>query len=229
MRLSALPPYRCGSASHRGLSGKRDFHQLSGNSFEGTAGMRNEREARARFLLGLLLADIYKDECAAELLRDAIYYMPDMVAAHVELGIAYCGLEKYRETVRAFQQAIDSDVEAVRAAVRDEPEELDRLRRTLYPDRLIATGAQAGGPAVPGYVSESWALVGLGREHLASGRDGQAIAALEAALKLDGTHPYAVALLALTHLLMRQSERDVGTGGVLRKLKPRLAKLIFES
>jgi hypothetical protein len=36
-------------------------------------------------------------------------------------------------------------------------------------------------------------------------------------------------LLALTHLLMRESERDVGAGGVLRKLKPRLAKLIFES
>ncbi len=116
-----------------------------------------------------------------------------------------------------------------RTALRDEPEGLDRLRQILYPDRPTATAAPSGGSTVPDYVSECWALVGLGREHVAAGRDGEAVAALEAALKLDGTHPHAIALLALTLLLMRAGGREVGSGGVLRKLKPRLWRLILES
>lgn len=193
-------------------------------------GMRDEREARARFLLGRLLADMYQDQCAAALLRDAVDYMPDLAAAHVELGVVYCRLEKYREMVRSFRRAIDVDAEAVRSAVRDEPEELEHLRRALYTDQPGVTPTEpAGELKVPGYVRESWALVSLGREHVAAGRDGEAAAALESALKLDGMNPHAVALLALTHLLMRAGGSSASTGEVFRRLKPRLAKLISES
>lgn len=193
-------------------------------------GMRDEREARARFLLGRLLADMYQDQCAAALLRGAVNYMPDLVAAHVDLGVVYCRLEKYREMVRSFRRAIDVDAEAVRSAVRDEPEELEHLRRALYLDQPGAKPTEpAGELKAPRHVRESWALVRLGREHVAAGRDREAAAELESALKLDGMSPPAVALLALTHLLMRADGRSVSTAAVLSKLKPRLAKLIFEA
>lgn len=192
--------------------------------------MRDAREARARYLLGRLLADVHQDRCAAKLLRDAVHYMPDLVAAYVELGFVYCRLEKYPGMVGALRRAIGIDAGVVRATVRDEWPELEQLRRALYPKQPRAvTDGRGVGLAVPGYVRESWALVELGREHLAAGRDGEAVAALEAALKLDRMHLDAVALLALTHLLMRAGGGEVGPGGLLRKLRPRLARLIFET
>lgn len=129
--------------------------------------MWDEREARARFLLGRLLADIYQDECAEELLRDALSYMPGMAEAHVELGIVYCRLERYEEMLGAFREAIRLDEQTVREAAREEPAELEALRRVLYAER--PEPAQAEGAtvvAVPGYVRETWALVSLGSEHI---------------------------------------------------------------
>jgi tetratricopeptide (TPR) repeat protein len=193
--------------------------------------MRDEREARARFLLGRLLADIYQDECAAGLLRDAIHYMPEMTAAHIELGFVYCRLERYEEMLEAFHEAIRLDERAVRAAVRDEPAELEVTRRVLYPERawpLYAVESRLA--AVPGYVRETAALVDLARENIEVGRDKEAVAAVEAALRLDGTYQYAAALLSLAYLLIGEkggvAEKE-GEGSVLWEAEPALAELLF--
>lgn len=193
--------------------------------------MRDEREARARFLLGRLLADIYRDECAAELLRDALSYLPGMAEAHVELGVVYSRLERYEVMLGAFRDAIRLDEQTVREAAREEPAELEALRWVLYAER--PEPAPAGGTAavaVPGYVRETWALVSLGSEHLQAGRDGKAIDALEAALKLDGTHEYAAVLLSLAYLLTKEGKGMLGVeaeGSVLWEVKPALAELLF--
>lgn len=194
--------------------------------------MRDEREARARFLLGQLVAGIYKDECAAELLRAAISYMPEMAEAHVELGFVYCRLESYEEMLRAFGEAIRLDERAVRASVQDEPVELGEIRRLLYPERSApALAGEACAAAVPGYVKETAALVDLAREHVGAGRDTEAVAALEAALRLDETHLYAAALLSLAYLLNREGVGitlpKVGRS-VLWEVEPGLAELLFE-
>lgn len=193
--------------------------------------MRDEREARARFLLGRLLADIYHDECAAELLRDAIHYMPEMAEARVELGFVYCRLERYEEMLEEFHKAIRLDERAVRAAVRDEPAELEVIRRMLYPER--PSRASAGGSraaAVPGYIRETAALVELTWENIEAGRDKEAVAAVEAALRLDGTYQYAAALLSLAYLLIGEGGGVVekeGEGSVLWEAEPALAELLF--
>lgn len=194
--------------------------------------MRDEREGRARFLLGRLLAGIYKDECAAELLRDAISYMPEMVEAHVELGFVYCRMESYEEMLRAFGEAIRLDERAVRAAVQDEPVELEAIRLVLYPERPTPVPAdETRVAAIPAYVRETWALVDLAREHVGAGRDDEAVAALEAALRLDAMYPYAFALLSLAYLLVRDGRGMVPTGGkgsVLWEVEPALAELLFK-
>lgn len=191
-------------------------------------GASDEREGRARFLLGRLLSDIYMDECAAVLLRDAVDYLPDLAAARVELGIAYCRLERYEEMLETFREAIRRDERAVRAAVRDDPAELEALRSLLYPDQagpLPTTQerqTQERPSGIPAYVTQMWESVRLAREQIGARRDGEAVSALEAVLRLDDTHQYAIALLSLAYLLAKGggaaaldrggAERAVGGG-----------------
>lgn len=209
----------CGRTSHSGVWRR------------GTTGMRNEREGRARFLLGRLLSDIYHDECAVELLRDAVDYLPDLTAARVELGIAYCRLERYKEMLGAFREAIRLDALAVRAAVRDEPAELEEIRRVLYPKQAEPVlAAQERPTGIPAYVRETWSLVRLAREEVGARRDKEAVAALEDALRLDDMNQYAIALLSLAYLLSGEGGaaglRGV-EGSVLWEVGPELAELLF--
>lgn len=194
--------------------------------------MRDEREARARYLLGRLLADIHEDECAAELLRAAISYMPGMAEAHVKLGFVYCRLEMYEEAVGSLREAVRLDEQSVRAAVRDDPAELEAIRRVLYPERQTsAPGDEARAAKVPAYVRQAWALVDLAREHIGAGRDDEAVAALEAVLRLDETYLYAITLLSLAYLLIREHGGAVpkeGEGSILWEVEPAWAELLFK-
>lgn len=199
-------------------------------------GASDEREGRARFLLGRLLSDIYMDECAAVLLRDAVDYLPGLTAARVELGIAYCRLERYEEMLGAFREAVRRDERAVRAAVRDDPAELEALRSLLYPDRAGPLPTTQERPTqerpsgIPAYVTQTWESVRLAREQMGAGRDGEAIATLEAVLRFDDTHQYAIALLSLAYLLSKGGGAAalIGVeGSVLWGVDPKLAGLLF--
>lgn len=180
------------------------------------------------------MADVYADGCAAELLRDAIRRRPEMVEAYVELGFVLGRVEDYEGMLEAFKEAISIDLAAVRTAVQEESEDLESLRKVLRPEDFAPAPAQATpGTGIPVYIKESGALVNLAMEHIASGRDEEAAAALVSVLRTDTTYQFAMALLALTYLLMKAVGAAISamadTEGMLREVEPQLAELLLES
>lgn len=195
-------------------------------------GGRDEREARAMYLLGRLLSGECRYELAEALLLAALDHVPDLAAAHVELGIIYCGLERYEEMTDAFREAIRLDARTVRAAVREEPKEVEELWRMLYPPpEAAATQEQHHRLTPPAEIRESSALVEFGRGEIAAGRYGHAVELIERALRLDHTNNLFYALLALSYLLSWQGEGKPTTeneGSVLWEEIPELAEALFE-
>lgn len=196
--------------------------------------LREEREARARYLLGCLLADIYQNECAAELFTDAIQRRPGMAEAHLGLGLVVGRDKDYIGMVDHFREAVGLDPAAVRASVGGEPEALAALKRILYPEPPAPATAEAQHKsAMPDYIREGGELVESARVHIAAGRDAEAAAALVRVLRLDAEHGYAAHLLALTCLLMQAggetSAAPADAEVVLREVEPRLAEKIFGS
>lgn len=199
--------------------------------------MRDEREARASFLLGKLLAEAGAVECASELLGEAVETDPGLVAARVELGFVLGRDEDHVGMLEVFRDAIRMDAGAVRRAVRKEPEEMGQLRQILRPDPPAGETSEQGRPpfksAMPAQFQEANALVALAREYVgAGGKDGEAVQALERALRLDEVFLYAASLLALAHLLTWEGGGTVspteGEGSVLWEVEPALARLLFK-
>jgi tetratricopeptide (TPR) repeat protein len=197
------------------------------------AGEREEKEARAMYLLGRLLSGECRYELAEALLLAALDYMPGLAAARVELGVVYCGQERYEEMAGEFREAIRLDARAVRAAVREEPKELEELWRILYPPpEAAATQEQRREPTIPADVRESAALVEFGRGEIAVGRYGHAVELLERALRLDHVSNTAYALLSLAYLLSWEGEGKPTTGNVgsvLWEEIPELAGVLFKA
>lgn len=193
--------------------------------------MRDEREARARYLIGLLLSDNCSYERAEALLRDALDYMPELVAARVELGVVYCGLGRYEEMLEEFREAIRIDVRAVREAVRDEPKELEELRRILYPPREAAPlPRRDNSRLIPTHVYASAALAEQGVAEMAHGRDALAVDLIERALRLDPSRSDVIAMLALAYLLLWEDKGRPPAGNresVLWEELPEVAELLF--
>lgn len=196
------------------------------------AGGREEREAWAMYLLGLLLSRECRYELAEALLLAALDHMPGLAAPRVELGVVYCGLKRYEEMAGEFREAIRLDARAVGAAVREESKELEELWRILYPPpEAGATRELRREPTIPAEIRESAALVEFGREEIAAGRYGHAVELIERALRLDHTSNMAYALLALSYLLFWEGEGKPMTGNkgsVLWKEIPELAGVLFK-
>lgn len=194
----------------------------------------DKREARARFLLGKLLAEIYSDECAAELLAEAVELDPSLVAARVEMGFVLVRVEDYTGMVEAFRDAIRIDAVEARSAAVWEPDEMEQLWGILRPGTpRTALPRTSPGQGMPAEFREAGRLTREGGEHVGAGRDGEAVDALAGALRLDPTSTFAVAMLALTCLLM--SAQGVAEGAmvkaeeVLCEIAPGLAKLLFKT
>lgn len=198
------------------------------------AGWDYRREARARYLLGRLLADVSADECAAELLGEAIQLDPRLIEARVDLGFLLGRGEDYVGMLETFWGAIHADIRALRKVLLREPEELEPLWEILRPEPPVRTQAQGDIPTeMPAEFRESGALVNLAIAHIRGGQDEAAATALRHSLQLDSTNQVAITLLALTCLLMR-SKGVAGSGTaeterVLRDIDPRLAELLFKS
>jgi Tfp pilus assembly protein PilF len=191
-----------------------------------------EREARARLALGLLLYEINKNECAAEVLRAGLSYDPGLVEAHVWLGFVYGEMVRYEEMIGAFREAIRNP-RAARRTIGREPEEVSQIRLILYalPESPTPMPSdERWNPAVPREIREAWELVEAASEYIGAGRDAQAVDALEKSLKLDPVSPHATSLLVFAYLLLESSQRVAwGARSVLWEVSPWLARLIFRS
>lgn len=186
------------------------------------------REARARLALGLLLYEVNKDECAAEVLRAGLSYAPDLVEAHVWLGFVYGRMTSYEEMIGSFREALRLDPQAVRAAVGAEPEQVRQIRLILHPlPESTAPAGKAPNPAIPPEIKEAWELAEAASDYVRAGRDAEAVEALEKSLSLDPTWPHATALLCLVYLLNREQNAAWADRSVLRKISPWLSRLIF--
>jgi tetratricopeptide (TPR) repeat protein len=192
----------------------------------------DKREARARLLLGKLLAEVYSNECAAEMLGEAIELDPGLVTARVELGFVLVRVEDYTGMVEAFRDAIRIDAVEARSAAVFEPDEMEPLWGILRPETpRTALPRTSTGRGMPAEFREAGRLTREGGEHVGAGRDGAAVDALVGALRLDPTSTFAVAMLALTCLLLsaqREAEGAVVKAEeVLRMVAPGLAGLLF--
>lgn len=193
------------------------------------AGSADKREAGAKLLLGLLLSDINENECAAELFLSALLFNPNLVEARVELGIVYGRMEAYEEMVKAFREAISLNPQAVRATLRKEPEEMERLRQILYSEDSIPS-LRANAATIPAEFQEGGDLVALAQDHLAAGLDEEAVRELERSLRIDPTFPLAVSMLSVAYLLMKEQvdlTPAIGEKSALNQIAPDLAKNLF--
>jgi len=192
---------------------------------------RDQKEARMRLALGLMLDEIGKYGCAADVLRAAIACDPQLVEAHVWLGIIYEGTVRYEEMIGEFVEAISIDEQAARLAVSTEPEEITRIRQILNAWPMtplpVPEDEHVYPPELPPQIREASVLSEAASNHIGAGRDAEAVEALERAVRLDPvSRPYA-ALLAFAYVLNRQQRVLWASRSVLWEVSPGLARIIF--
>ena len=69
------------------------------------AGDWERRKARALLAIGRLLTQLGEDTFAIEMLQKVVGLRPELIAAHVELGIVYGKIEDYRKMVEILREA----------------------------------------------------------------------------------------------------------------------------
>lgn len=108
----------------------------------------------------------------------------------------------------------------MRAAAREEPKELEELRRVLYPPREATPLPRLDySRPIPTHVHAGAELAEQGVAEMAPGRDGQAVDFLERALRLDPSRNDVTALPALAYLL-RGDDLAADGDGVRRVAAP---------
>jgi predicted TPR repeat methyltransferase len=178
----------------------------------------------------MVLSDICGEEHAAELYRQALRHDPESVAAHIRLGISYAYAEDYTAMVAAFGEAIRLDPHVVRTAACGRPEEVSQIGRILFPPEPV-TAAEGYESAIPAEFKKAGELVVQATRRLSEGRDEEAARVLERSLRIDETDWFAVALLSLAYLLLRERSGTslVGAdGSMLLKVDGFPAGLIFD-
>lgn len=185
------------------------------------------RIARSRLAIGVLLSDFGKSECAAEVLRAGLAYDPDMVEAHVALGLAYGRLTQYEEMVGSFIRAISLDRRKASQALCEAPEEVKRIRAILY-EPAEDVGPH---PLMPAEVREATELVEAACEQIYLGgeeAEAAAVEMLERAVRLDPASTDPTTILAFAYLLLSYEQRsEWGAKSVLWEASPWLARLFF--
>lgn len=187
------------------------------------------RLARARLVVGVLLSDFGKAECAAEVLRAGLAYDPDMVEAHVALGLAYGRQTQYEEMIGSFVRAISLDRRKAGEALCEEPEEVRLIKDILYGP--AETGEVGPHPAMPAEVREASELVGEACERIRRGggeAEAAAVEMLERAVRLDPASSDPTTVLAFAYLLLGYEQRSAwAVKSALWEASPWLARLFF--
>jgi hypothetical protein len=138
----------------------------------------------------------------------------------VELGVVYANQKEYPKLVDVLRQAIGVSPTAVRAYLGEHP--LGDSPATAPDKAEISAPASAEGAR-----DTVSLLVGVAMSRLESGRDREAVGALEIVLKLEPENPPAVMLLTAAYLLMGADTAEAGRRSVLRII-PELAAELFE-
>jgi len=200
----------------------------------GMADRHDRREARACFILGVLVEDAGLHECAVGLFQRAISLNPDGVEAHVRLGLLLYRMDDAAGMYEAFSKAVRHDPQAVRTSVSDEePEEATLIRLVLYPRQPETSLSVDRSNVAPWEVEEWYEQLMRAEEALMEGRDVEAIETLEHLLENDPDDPYPVPLLVLAYLLLRTTGDkeipDFWHRSMLWKVVPGLAGLLFKT
>jgi tetratricopeptide (TPR) repeat protein len=194
----------------------------------------DQREAKARLIMGILLRDAGQLECAIELFFSAISFNPGLVEAYVRLGFALWQAGNAARMSVAFGEAVRLDPRAVRSALLEEPEEARLITLILYPKQYGMPQPPVDTERVVPFEVRDRDRRLTGAEGLvAEGHEAGAIRELERLLQEDPEELSPVPLLALAYLLLQATDRAGGTadnrGSMLWKVDPRLAKLLFPS
>ena len=192
----------------------------------------DQREAKARLIMGILLRDAGQLECAIELFFSALAFNPGLVEAYVRLGFALWQAGNAARMSVAFSEAVRLDPRAVRSALLEEPEEARLITLILYPKQYgMPQPAVDTEKVVPFEVRERERRLTGAEGLVAEGHEVGAIRDLERLLQEDPKELSPVPLLALAYLLLQATGGDGGTAGnqgrMLWKVEPRLAKLLF--
>jgi tetratricopeptide (TPR) repeat protein len=188
----------------------------------------DKNEDRARLVLGLLLSELYKNRCALDLFKDALFHDPSLAAAHVRMGFVYSEMGSHSEMIRAFERAVRLDPHATRSAACKEPEEVGLINNILYPAHPQPFVAET---LMPAAFREAGDLVAAAMKHLVQEHDVEAREALERSVRIDPTFPLAVALLSLTYILLGECFGNVSpqvSSSILWEAEPDLANLLFK-
>lgn len=187
----------------------------------------DERESRACVILGVLLEEVYENDCADALYRRAVSLNPRAAAPHVRIGFLRWDEHDAAGMYDAFSTAVRLDPQAVRELLPNGPEEARLISLVLYPKQYWKP-AKARRAGATKQVDELLERQERAKAEMAAGRDEEAIRVLEALLRMDPEDGYSVALLTLAYLLLRSSDGDVdvldGKKSMLLKVQPELAK-----
>lgn len=186
---------------------------------------RDERVARARLTLGVMLNEIGKDACAAEVLRAGLAYDLESVEIHVALGFTYGRLLHYEEMLGAFAEAIRIDRRRAIEAACEEPLEVGQVREILYGPPEPSVEEARPHPAMPAAVREAAELVGYACKHLG---EVEAVDALEKSVRLDSASADPTSMLAFAYLLLPDGWREEWADSVLWEVSAWLARLLFK-
>lgn len=192
----------------------------------------DQREAKARLIMGILLRDAGQLECAIELFLSALAFNPRLVEAYVRLGFALWQAGNAARMYVAFGAAARLDPRAVRAALLEAPEEARLITLILYPKQYgLPQPAVDMERVVPFEVRDRDRRLRGAEGLVAEGHEAGAIRELERLLQEDAKELSPVPLLALAYLLLQATCEVGGTannrGSTLWQIDPRLAKLLF--
>lgn len=194
----------------------------------------DQREAKTRLIMGILLRDAGHLECAIELFFSALAFNPGLVEAYIRLGFALWQAGNAARMYVAFGGAVRLDPRAVRAALLEEPEEAQLITLILYPKQYRLPQPAVDMERVVTFEVRDRDRRLTGAEGLvAEGREAGAIRELERLLQEDPEETSPVPLLVLAYLLFQATGGAKGTadnrGSTLWQIDPRLAKLLFQS
>jgi tetratricopeptide (TPR) repeat protein len=192
----------------------------------------DQREAKARLIMGILLRDAGQLECAIELFFSALAFNPGLVEAYVRLGFALWQAGNAARMYVAFGAAVRLDPRAVRAALLREPEEARIITLILYPKQYgLPQPAVDMERVVPFEVRDRDRRLTGAEGLVAEGHETGAIRELERLLQEDPKELSPVPLLALAYLLLQATGGAGGTAdnrrSMLWEVEPSLAKLLF--